>query len=119
MKALSKKQSQIQTENLPDYTEIDGCGNESIEEVIYGDRNFVGSGTLEPSEYEELNLPQTNQQKLSDIPDEDFPSYNTTFQKNPLHPQVDTSAFDYSHIVFPKNVITPHVQVSKLNNPTL
>ena len=109
------KDSQLQIKSLPEYTEVDACGNESIQEVIYDDRNFVGSSSLQISEYEEPSLlppPQKNNQlKISDVQKEDFPSYNTTFQQNMFHSQDPTPSAEYSHIVLPKTFITSHVQV--------
>ena len=109
------RQRKPQIHNLPEYTDIDACGSESIEEVIYDEGNFVGRSTLQMSDYEEPTLiplpPQTIQLKSSDIPDEDFPSYNITFQQNKLHSQDNAPSLEYSQIVLPKNVITPNIQV--------
>ena len=98
-------------DTLPEYTEVDQIVTNTIEEVIYGEKRHCDTTNLHELEYEDpstLTLPPPTQHlNIADIKNEDFPSYNTTFQQQKFSYQET----EYSHIMLPRSVITPGIQV--------
>ena len=98
-------------DTLPEYTEVDQIISNTIEEVIYDEKRVGDTSNLYEVEYEDpstLTLPTPPQPiNIADIKNEDFPSYNTSFQQTKFSNQET----EYSHIMLPRSIITPGVQV--------